>query len=177
MVNKQELLDFIPVLYMLEQENRFKMSAWADGIVNPQAASIHECKTQFCAAGAKARIDGWLPQYRMQEVWSQKRGEYIEAPIATGNFTRSPDQQDADHATFGRDALSIASEAFGLDHGEADFLFMATHITRASDMERRIRWLVDGNQWYEFPKKWEDEEEAHAEADDERVVAMDEFVV
>lgn len=176
MVNVQEMKDFIPVLYMLEDQGRFRMPVWAQGVVNPHAASIQECGTQFCAAGAKARIDGWLPCYEVREIWNVRRGEYAEAAVANGRFTKDPRYQDVANQSeldyeeleaVTADAWNIAREAFDLTPGQAGFLFHATHITRASDMERRFHWLMDHPQsdGLDFPHAWVAEEVEHERVD------------
>lgn len=155
------LREIIPVLYELERQERFYMSSWASGIVNPNAHTITECGTQFCMAGAKARYDGWLPMMRQtwvgdKQVWTAT-GHFIKADEAELRFSGRHD--------IGQDAESIARRAFGLSDDQAHFLFYGTHISRVSDLVRRIEWIIEGNHPSEFPDAFVDEEHRHAEAD------------
>lgn len=42
-------------------QHRLKMRKWADGKVNPNAASWRECGVSFCLAGWRAVLDGLRP--------------------------------------------------------------------------------------------------------------------
>lgn len=167
MPNAEALREIIPVLRALEQADRFKMSEWASGSVNPNAADWTQCGTQFCLAGAKAAFDGWRPQYEMVEAYNRKTDTYEMVPRATGRFVR-PEHQATSHSrhdTGTHEADRIARVAFGLDMEEAQFLFMATHISRVDDLVRRIEWLINGGEPEDFPLAIRDEEKRHAEED------------
>lgn len=165
MVNARALREIVPVLRELHQADRFYMAKWVSGTVNPNAADWTGCGTQFCLAGAKAAFDGWVPQYEFGMVWDDKLNGYERQPIATGMMVR-PEHQAHSHDTDDDEACGpdeLAREAFDLDDEEAQFLFMATHISRVDDMVRRIEWLIEGNVLDDFPDEWE--ERAHSEED------------
>lgn len=180
MVNTRALEEIIPVLRELEAIEKFNMSNWIDGVLNPNADTVTTCGTQFCMAGAKAYIDGWLPQWELSPRRvpipndPEGRTEVIEVRVSTGEFLPAdrPDllgQPDADEE---RDAESISTEAFELDYDyeHTVFLFHGTHITRVADLERRIRWVIDNPKRHvcNFPSEWITEEREHHCQDERR---------
>lgn len=169
-MNTEALLGIVPILYVLEDQERFNMSHWAAGRVNLNADSVTECGTQFCVAGAKARHDGWVPVIREEFL----DGESVW--VATGDFVPYADRhlRYREESESHRDAEGIAQDAFELDDDQSVFLFHCTHVSRVSDLERRIQWLVDGSSPGEFPDLFVDEERRHASEDAARVERMEE---
>lgn len=167
MPNAQALREIIPVIRELDQADRFYMSEWARGHVNPNAADWTQCGTQFCLAGAKAAYDGWKPQYEIKTIRDRKTHQWVQRAFATGRFVQAEDQATVHDRYDERaaDPEDIAREAFHLSHHEVQFLFYATHISRVEDMVRRIEWLINGKDPSDFPPQWEDEERAHADED------------
>lgn len=165
-VNAQELVEFIPVLRELDAQERFEMRMWANGLVNPNAADYTECGTQFCAAGAKAAVDGWRPQYEPFRRWDAKKQKHVDVAVATGKFVRPEHRDITDfESPLARDAQAIASEAFNLDERQATFLFHGTHISRVVDLVRRIQWLIDGEHVENYPEALIDLEHRHGAED------------
>ena len=169
-VNAQALTDIIPVLRELDAQDRFDMRAWANGVVNPNAADYTECGTQFCLAGAKAVLDGWRPQYQAMKRFDYKLGGYVPVPnaavLATGKFVRPENRHITDEdSPLAHLASAIAAEAFALDRGQMEFLFHCTHVSRVTDLVRRIQWLIDGESPRTYPQALITLERAH-EAED-----------
>lgn len=177
MVNARELEEIIPVLRELEEAEKFNMSYWAEGILNPNADSVTTCGTQFCMAGAKAYYDGWLPQWEpiIKHVRNPKTRKFEEITIkrATGEFLDPDDaamlghpgcDEEVNAETIGIDAFELRSEL-----GHVEFLFHGTHITRVEDLERRIRWVIEHPTAYtrEYPAEFFQLEKRH-QCEDER---------
>lgn len=168
-LNREALCDIIPVLRQLDAEGRFNMRQWADGPVNPNAASFTECGTQFCLAGAKAAVDGWRPQYEKRNVYGTL-GFARSVPVATGKFVLPENRHDQDYLSQdARSAKDIAKEAFGLDDDHMHFLFFGYHITRVEDLVGRIEWVIGGNRPLHYPAQCIAAEVRHADEDAEKV--------
>lgn len=168
-VNAQALIDIIPVLRELDDQGRFDMGMWAEGVVNPNADSYTECGTQFCLAGAKAAVDGWRPQYRLERRWDHLTDTDVLTgkAIATGKFVRPENRHITDEdSPLAQSARDIAMKAFGLDDDQAMFLFHGTHISRVTDLVRRIQWLIDGERPDTYPQALIELERRHGAEDE-----------
>ena len=128
MANVEKIRETIAVIK--QNLPRWKQDRWAQGIVNPDAATWQECGTAFCAAGWRCVLDGLRP---VPNADSHATSMFVNP--ATG-ATVHP--------------LVWATHSLELTVDQAAALFAASsHITDVADLEWIAEAIIDGHEFDE----------------------------